>query len=59
MAKNATYRTKNTYSKITNVADCKTSKNEIIGCRIPNFNNVQLSNYKIGKLYKSTDGPAG
>jgi len=34
-------------------------QNKIIGCRIPNFNNIQLSNCKARTLYKSTDGPAG
>jgi len=55
MAKYATYRRKNTYSKIINVADCKTSKKRLLAVE---YLVLIIYNYPTAKtrtLYKSTD----
>jgi len=59
LAKNATGRGQNTYSKIINVADCKTSKKRSLAVK---YLILIIFNYPTAKtsiLYKSTDGPAG
>jgi len=59
LAKNATGRRQNTYSKIINVADCKTSKKRSLAVK---YLILIMFNYPTAKtrtLYKSTDGPAG
>jgi hypothetical protein len=59
LAKNATDRRQNTYSKIINVADCKTSKKRSLAVK---YLILIMFNYPTAKtrtLYKSTDGPAG
>jgi len=59
LAKNATGRRQNTYSKIINVADCKSSKKRALAVK---YQILIMFNYPTAKtrtLYKSTDGPAG
>ena len=59
IAKNTTYNRKNIYSKIINVADCKTCKQRLLAV---DYLIVVIYNYPTAKtrtLYKSTDGPAG
>jgi len=59
LAKNATGRRQNTYSKIINVADCKTSKKRSLAVK---YQILIMFNYPTAKtrtLYKSTDGPSG
>jgi hypothetical protein len=59
MAKYVTYGRKNSYSKIINVADCKTSKKSLLAAE---YLIIIMFNYPTAKtrtLYKSTDGPAG
>jgi hypothetical protein len=59
MAKYAMYRRQNTYSKIINVADCKTSKMILLAAE---YLVLIIYNYPTAKtrtLNKSTDGPAG
>jgi hypothetical protein len=59
LAKNAMGRRQNTYSKIINVADCKTSKKRSLAVK---YLILIMFNYPTAKtrtLYKSTDGPAG
>jgi len=59
LAKNATGRRQNTYFKIINVADCKTSKKRSLAVK---YLILIMFNYPTAKtrtLYKSTDGPAG
>ena len=59
LAKNATGRRQNTYSKIINVADCKTSKKRSLAVK---YLILIMFNYPTAKtrtVYKSTDGPAG
>jgi len=59
MAQYAMYRRQNTYSKIINVADCKTSKKILLAAE---YLVLIIYNYPTAKtrtLYKSTDGPAG
>ena len=59
IAKNATDRRENTYSKIINLADCKTSKKRLLAVE---YLILVMYNYLTAKtrtLYKSTDGPAG
>jgi hypothetical protein len=56
---NATDRRQNTYSKIINIADSKTSKQRIL---VVKYLILIMYNYPTAKtrtLYKSTDGPAG
>jgi hypothetical protein len=58
IAKYATYRWKNMYSKINNVADCKISKKRSLAVE---YLVLILYNYPTAKtrtLYESTDGPA-
>jgi hypothetical protein len=58
LAKNATGRRQNTYSKILNVADCKTSKKRSFAVK---YLILIMFNYPTAKtraLYKSTDGLA-
>jgi len=58
LAKNAMGRRQNTYSKIINVADCKTSKKRSLAVK---YLILIMFNYPTAKtrtLYKSTDGPA-
>jgi len=55
----AMYRIKNTYSKIINVADCKSSKKRLLAVE---YLVLLIYNYPTAKtrtLYKSTDQPAG
>jgi hypothetical protein len=59
LAKNATGRRQNTYSKIINVTDCKTSKKRSLAVK---YLILIMFNYPTAKtrtLYISTDGPAG
>jgi len=59
LAKNATGRRQNTYSRIINVADCKTSKKRSLAVK---YLILIMFNYPTAKtrtLYKSKDGPAG
>jgi len=59
IAKNATYKRKNTYTKIINVADCKTSKKKLLAVE---YLILIIHTYPAAKtrtLYKSTEGPAG
>jgi len=59
LAKNATGKRQNTYSKIINVADCKTSKKRSLAVK---YLILIMFNYPTAEtrtLYKSTDGPAG
>src|ERR1700682_5817025 len=59
MAKYATYGRKNSYSKIINVADCKTSQKRLL---VAEYLIIIMLNYptaKIRTLYKSTDGASG
>jgi hypothetical protein len=59
IAKNAMDRRQNAYSKIINVADCKTSKKELLAVEylILIMYNYPTANTR--SLYKSTDGHAG
>ena len=59
LAKNATGRRQNTYSKIINVADCKTSKKRSLAVKYLILIMFNYPTAKIRTLYKSTDGPAG
>jgi len=59
MAKYATYRRQNTYSKIINVADCKTSKKRLLAAEYLVLIIYNYPTTKTRTLYKSTDGPAG
>jgi len=59
LAKNATGRRQNTYSKIITVTDCTTSKKRLLAVK---YLILIMFNYPTAKtrtLYKSTDGPAG
>jgi hypothetical protein len=59
LAKNATGRRQNTYFKIINVADCKTSKKISLAVK---YLILIMFNYPTAKtrtLYKSTDEPTG
>jgi hypothetical protein len=59
IAKNAMDRWQKAYSKIINVADCKTSKKRLLAVK---YLIVIMYNYPLAKtrtLYKSRDGPAG
>jgi hypothetical protein len=59
MAKYVTYGRKNSYSKIINVADCKTSKKRLLASE---YLIIIMFNYPTAKtrtLYISTDGPTG
>ena len=59
IAINATYKRKNTYSKIINVADGKPCKERLLAVK---YQILIIYNYPTAKtrtLYKSTNGPAG
>jgi hypothetical protein len=59
IAKNASDRRQNTYSKIINIPDCKLSKKRLLAVK---YQILIMFNYPTAKtrtLYKSTDGPAG
>ena len=57
MAKYATYRRKNTYSKIINVADCQPSKKRLLAVKYLILIIYHYPTVKTGRLYKSTDEP--
>jgi len=59
IAKNATYIMENTYSKIINVADCKTCKNRLLAVKYLILILYTYPTAKTGTVYKSTDGPCG
>jgi len=59
IAKNATDRRQNTYSKMINVADCKTSKKRSLAVKYLILTMFNYPTAKTRTLYKSTDGPAG
>ena len=59
IAKNATDRRQNTYSKIINIADCKTSKKRSLAVKYLILTMFNYPTAKTSILYKSTDGPAG
>jgi hypothetical protein len=59
LAKNATGRRQNTYSKIINVADSKTSKKRSLAVKYLILIKFNYSTANIRTLYKSRDGPAG
>jgi hypothetical protein len=59
IAQNAMDRRQKVYSKIINVADCKTSKYRLLAVE---YLILIMYNYPTGKtrtLYKSPDGPTG
>jgi hypothetical protein len=59
IAKNAMDRRQNAYSKILNVANCKTSKKRLLAVE---YLILIMYNYPTAKtrtLYESTDGPSG
>jgi len=58
IAKNATYKRKNTYSKIINVADCKTCKERLLAVEYLILIIYTYQTAKRRTLYKSSDGPA-
>jgi len=59
IAKNATYKRKITYTKIINVADCKTSKKKLLAVEYLILIIYSYLAAKTRTLYKSTDEPAG
>jgi hypothetical protein len=59
IAKNAKDRRQNTYSKIFNVADCKTSKKRSLAVKYLILTMFNYPTAKTRTLYKSTDGPVG
>jgi len=59
IVKNAMYKRKNTYSKIINVADCKTCKKRLLAVEYLILIIYTYPTAKTRTLYKSTDGPAG
>jgi len=59
IAKNATYKRKNTYSKIINVADCKTCKKRSLAVEYLILIIYTYPTAKTRTLCKSTDEPAG
>jgi len=59
IVKNATYKRKITYTKIINIADCKTCKTRLLAVQYPILIIYTYLAAKTGILYKSTDGPAG
>jgi hypothetical protein len=59
LAKNATGRRQNTYSKIIYVAVCKTSKKRSMAVKYLILIMFNYTTAKTRTLYKSTDGPAG
>jgi hypothetical protein len=58
IAKNATDRRQNTYSKIITVADCKTSKKRLLAVEYLILIMYKYPTAKTRTSYKSTDGPA-
>jgi len=59
LAKNAMGRRQNTYSKIINVTDRKTSKKRSLAVKYLILIMFNYPTAKTGTVYKSTDGPAG
>jgi hypothetical protein len=59
LAKNATGRRQNTYSKIISVTDCKTFKKRSLAVKYLILIMFNYPTEKTGTSYKSTDGPAG
>jgi len=59
MAKYAMYRRQNTYSKIINVADSKTSKKRLLTAEYLVSIIYNYATAKTKTVYKSTDGHAG
>jgi len=59
IAKNATYKRKNTYSTIINVAHCKTCKKRLLAVEYLILVIYTYPTAKTRKLYKSTDRPTG
>ena len=59
IAKNATYKSKNTYSTIINVADCKTCKKRLLAVEYVILIIYTYPAANTWTLYKSTDGPPG
>ena len=59
VAKNVTGRTQNTYSRLINVADCKTSKKRSLAVKYLILIMFNYPTSKTRSLYKSTDGHAG
>ena len=59
IANNATYKRNNRYSKIINVADCKTCKKRLLAVEYLILIIYTYPTAKTRTLYKSTDGPAG
>jgi len=59
MDKNATYKRKNTYSKIINVTVCKTCKKRLLAVEYLILKIYTYPTAKTRTLYKSTEGPAG
>jgi len=59
IAKNAMYNRKNTYSKIINVADCKSRKKGLLAVEYLIMIIYTYPTAKTTTLYKSTDGPTG
>jgi len=59
LAKNTMGGRQNTYSKIINVADCKTSKKRSLAVKYLILIMFNYATAKTRTLYKSTDGPAG
>ena len=59
IAKNARYITKNTYSKIINVAYCKACKKWLLAVKYLILIIYTYPTAKTGTVYKSTDRPSG
>jgi len=59
LAKNATGRRQNRYSKIINVADCQTSKKRSLAVKYLILIMFNYATAKTRTLYKSTDWPTG
>ena len=59
IAKNATDRRQNTYSKIITVADCKTSKKRLLAVEYLILIMYNYQSTRRRTVYKPTDGPAG
>jgi len=59
IAKNATYKRKNTYSKRINVADCKTCKKILLAVEYLILIIYTYPTAKTRTLYKPTDAHAG
>jgi len=59
IVKNTIYKRKKTYSKIINVADCKTCNKRLLAVEYLILITYNHSTAKTRTLYKSTDGPTG